>query len=407
MIREFDVVIAGGGLVGAAFAALLAGDDRQPGSQPLRIAVVDPQPFGGYYGDDEFDPRVVALTEQSRQLLEQVGVWRSIAERRVSPYRSMSVRDSDGTGHVAFDCSEVRAANLGHIVENSAIVGALHERLAQLPSVELICPARVAEVEHCDDGNGERVQVTLDSGEQLSASLLAAADGGLSKVRELCDFNWRQVPYGHHAIVATIRCEQANGGCARQWFSSDGPLAFLPLRNGDDDHHVSIVWSQREAQAEQLMALDDEAFCEALTRASESELGAVESISKRFSFPLRESHASDYVQPGIALLGDAAHTIHPLAGQGVNLGFKDVVALAEELQRARQRDLPLGDMSVLGRYQRARKADNQATIWAMKGFKELFASDNLMVRLLRNTGMSLVNETEPVKKRLIRQAMGL
>ena len=155
------------------------------------------------------------------------------------------------------------------------------------------------------------------------------------------------------------------------------------------------------------MALSDDDFCTALTRASESSVGRVEQISQRFCFPLRQRHASDYVQPNVALLGDAAHTIHPLAGQGVNLGFKDVIQLVNELVRAVERGLPLGDLAVLGRYQRARKPDNLATMLAMQGFKELFGSELPVVRLLRNEGMSLVNKLEPLKKRLIRQAMGL
>ena len=397
MTREFDVIVAGGGLVGAAFAALLA---KRCGD--LSIAVIESHPFDHYFEGDEFDPRVVALTEASRQMLADIGVWEKIAARRVSPYTHMSVWDTDGTGFIEFDSSEVSASCLGHIVENSNIVGALQQRLEDFANVEFISPAKVTAAARRND----RINIELDSGEQLRAALLAAADGALSKVRSLCDFQLDETPYGHSAIVATIRCERSHAATARQWFSTDGPLAFLPL-GGQDDRYISIVWSQRDARAEQLMALDDEAFCNALTRVSESAAGRVEQVSKRFCFPLRQRHASTYMQPSVALLGDAAHTIHPLAGQGVNLGFKDVMALVDELSRAQQRQLPLGDISVLGRYQRQRKPDNLATMAAMKGFKELFGSDNLAVRLLRNEGMSLVNRIDPLKKLLVRQAMGL
>ncbi|MCV6605502.1 MAG: UbiH/UbiF/VisC/COQ6 family ubiquinone biosynthesis hydroxylase [Porticoccaceae bacterium] len=395
MTRHFDVVVAGGGMVGSAFAGLLA--DR---CSDLSIAVVESRPFDGYFEGDKFDPRVVALTETSRQLLEHIGVWPAIAERRVAPYTHMSVWDADGTGFIEFDSSDVGAPSLGHIVENSNIVGALQQRLRQWANMDFICPARVTAAKTLDDG----VSVTLDSGEQLSAQLLVAADGALSSVRDLCGFQLEDKPYGHSAIVATVRCQHAHKNTARQWFASDGPLAFLPL---PESRTISFVWSQLEQHADELMALPDDSFCTQLSRASSACLGDVEAVSKRFCFPLHQRHASDYVQPGIALLGDAAHTIHPLAGQGVNLGFKDVIALVNELQRAHQRGLPLGDISALGRYQRQRKPDNLATMMAMKGFKELFASDNPGVRLLRNEGMSLVNRMGLVKKQLVRQAMGL
>ncbi|UTW44754.1 UbiH/UbiF/VisC/COQ6 family ubiquinone biosynthesis hydroxylase [bacterium SCSIO 12696] len=395
MTGQYDLVVAGGGLVGSAFAALLA--DRCP---ELSIAVVESRLFDGYYDGDQFDPRVVALTDTSRQLLEQIGVWSAIASRRIAPYTHMSVWDADGTGFIEFDSRDVGAPSLGHIVENSNIVGALQQRIEQLANIEWICPAKVAQVER----SNEQVHVELDNGERLNTPLLVAADGALSSVRDLCDFQLDDTPYGHSAIVATIHCQQPHQNTARQWFASDGPLAFLPL---PEKHAVSFVWSQREKKAEQLMALSSEEFCTQLIRASSACLGAVESVSKRFCFPLHQRHASDYVQPGIALLGDAAHTIHPLAGQGVNLGFKDVISLVDELRRASQRGLPLGDLSVLSRYQRQRKPDNLATMLAMKGFKELFASDNLGVRLLRNEGMSLVNRMGLVKKQLVRQAMGL
>ncbi|WIO74153.1 UbiH/UbiF/VisC/COQ6 family ubiquinone biosynthesis hydroxylase [Porticoccaceae bacterium LTM1] len=403
MTRNVDVVVAGGGLVGAAFAALMA--KKVP---TLSVAVIESHPFSGYFEDTEFDPRVVALTEASRRMLAEIGVWQTIAQRRVTPYTHMSVWDSDGTGFIEFDGDDIGEESIGHIVENANIVGALQDKLADYSNIELICPAKVESVTR----NGEQLTVTLDSGETLSALLLVAADGARSSVRTLCDFALNEDPYGHSAIVATIECEHPHGATARQWFSSDGPLAFLPINqspdgNGESEHHISIVWSQRNIKAKELMALDDAEFCTALSRASQFTLGNVKTVSKRFCFPLTQRHASDYVKPNVALLGDAAHTIHPLAGQGVNLGFKDVVALVDELKRATERGLPLGDLCVLNRYQRVRKPDNLATMAAMKGFKELFGSELPILRVLRNEGMSLVNKIDPLKKQLIRQAMGL
>lgn len=403
MTRNVDVVVAGGGLVGAAFAALLA--KKVPS---LSVVVIESHHFAGYFEGVEFDPRVVALTEASRRMLSEIGVWQTIAQRRVTPYTHMSVWDSDGTGFIEFDGCDIGEDSIGHIVENANIVGALQDKLADYSTIEFICPAKVESVVR----NDAQLTVALDSGETLSTPLLIAADGARSSVRTFCDFALQEHPYGHTAIVATIACEQPHGATARQWFSTDGPLAFLPINqapdgDGDSEHHISIVWSQRDQKAKELMALRDAEFCTALSRASQFTLGSVKNVSKRFCFPLAQRHASDYVKPNVALLGDAAHTIHPLAGQGVNLGFKDVVALVDELKRATERGLPLGDLSVLNRYQRVRKPDNLATMAAMKGFQELFGSELPILRVLRNEGMSLVNRIDPLKKQLIRQAMGL
>jgi 2-octaprenylphenol hydroxylase len=406
--QQFDVIVAGAGLVGAAFASLLAQTEE---GRNLRIAIIEAQPFSGYLPDNQFDPRVVALTEVSRKMLADIGIWQSIVEHRACPYTHMSVWDSEGTGFIEFDCREIHTPNIGHIVENSTIVGQLQEKIRTLPNIEMICPAKVSGVTKLLDTEQSSVLVTLDTGDQLIGQLLAAADGAISNVRQLCNFELNEQPYGHKAIVATIRCEKPHQFTARQWFSPTGPLAFLPLSNGDANNkkqnHISIVWSQQDNRADELMALDNGVFCQALSQASDAVLGAVTETSQRVCFPLSQRHAANYVQSSIALLGDAAHTIHPLAGQGVNLGFKDVMTLVEELQRACQRKLPLGNIDVLERYQRRRRPDNMATMLAMKGFKELFASDNLMVRLLRNEGMSLLNRAEPIKKKLIRQAMGL
>jgi len=186
-----------------------------------------------------------------------------------------------------------------------------------------------------------------------------------------------------------------------------GPLALLPLNNQGDLHHSSIVWSQQPSIAEGLMALDDGQFCDELTRASERCLGVVTSVSRRYKFPLRQNHAVDYVLPRVALVGDAAHTIHPLAGQGVNLGFADVAALADEVTRARMRDIDVGDESILKRYQRRRKPENLATMGAMEGFKNLFSADQLPLRLLRSLGMSQLDKMTPLKNEIIKRAMGL
>lgn len=401
--RQFDIVVVGAGMVGASFAALVAGS---PWGAGLRIGVLEASPFVMPDLSETFDPRVVALTEASRGLLEQVGAWSQIAARRVCPYRHMEVWEADGTGHIEFDCAEVRQPSLGHIVENALVVEALLQRLEALPNVELLCPARVSGIARV--ARGEELLIELDGGETVSTRLVAAADGARSKVRELCGLQLRQWDYGHQAIVTTITTEREHGYSARQRFLPEGPLAFLPLRDEQGDcHRCSIVWSQQSEKASELMALDDAEFCRALTLASDHCLGDVTAVDKRYCIPLWQRHAVDYVLPGVALMGDAAHTIHPLAGQGVNLGFQDVLALAEEVERSLSRGLSPGELTGLKRYQRRRKPHNLGMMATMEGFKRLFESQALPLRLLRNDGLIFANNLGPLKNQLVRQAMGL
>lgn len=399
--HEYDVVVSGAGMVGAAFASLLATTEH---GKNLRIAVLEARPFVMPDLSESFDPRVVALTAVSRKLLEDTGAWEQIAARRVCPYQRMEVWEADGTGHIEFDCAEVRQPSLGHIVENALVVEALWQRLEALENVTLLCPATVVDLDRQPEG----VAISLADGSIINTKLLAAADGAQSKVRELCGLQLRQWEYGHHAIVTTVTTEKNHDFTARQRFLPEGPLAFLPLQTETGDcHQCSIVWSQQADVAEQLMALDDDAFCEALTRAGENCLGNVVAVDKRYKIPLKQRHAVDYVVPGVALMGDAAHTIHPLAGQGVNLGFQDVIVLVEEVERAVSRGLSPGDMWALGRYQRRRKPHNLGTMAVMEGFKRLFEKQPLPVRLLRNDGMNTVNRLGPIKNLMVRQAMGL
>ncbi|MDA8782600.1 UbiH/UbiF/VisC/COQ6 family ubiquinone biosynthesis hydroxylase [Porticoccaceae bacterium] len=397
--QEYDMVIVGAGMVGATAASLLA---RVGGDRALKIALVEartPELFNA----EQFDPRVAAITEKSRQLLESAGLWQPMADKRISPYLRMDVWDAEGTGRIQFDSHDIHQSNLGHIVENSVVVESLLADIGQQPNIDLYCPAHIIDYENCED----RVTVILADGTRLEASLLIAADGAKSKVRQHFQFATREWDYGHSAIVTTIRTEQPNQKTAWQRFMPTGPLALLPLNNQGDLHHCSIVWSQETEVAARLMDLNDEQFCAELSRASEYCLGQVLSVDQRHSIGLHQRHATDYATHRVALLGDAAHSIHPLAGQGVNLGFADVAVLVDEIDRAVARRLDLGDMTVLGRYQRRRKPDNLATMAAMEGFKRLFAADNLPLRLLRNMGMSQLNEMSPVKNEIIKRAMGL
>ena len=389
-------------MVGASMACLLSETSNVGSRAPIKIAVVEAiaaQPFT----NDNFDPRVAAITEKSRQCLDRCDVWSSIENSRVSPYLSMNVWDAESMGRISFDCDEIRRPNLGHIVESRVIVSALLEKIAEHDYVDLICPTKIVDYRR----NKNNIMIDLDGTRSLSAQLLIGADGGSSKVRDHFGFKLKEWDYQQEAIVSTIRTEKSNERTAWQSFTAKGPLAFLPLNDKDNLHHCSLVWSQDSPTAQKLMTLDDKNFCDALTVASESCLGKILSIDRRFSFPLIQRHATEYAQSRVVLVGDAAHTIHPLAGQGVNLGFSDVEVLVDEIQRAWSRDIDIGNIAVLSRYQRRRKPENLAMMALMEGFKRLFANDRLSMRLLRSLGMSKLDDLNFLKTAIIKKAMGV
>ncbi|AFU99972.1 UbiH/UbiF/VisC/COQ6 family ubiquinone biosynthesis hydroxylase [Simiduia agarivorans] len=404
--RNADIAVVGAGLVGALFALLHA--RRHPQQQVLLLeAGADTAHFdaGG------FDPRVVALTQASVNLLDEAGIWQKVLTARACAYTAMDVWDAEGTGDIQFFADDVHQPQLGFIVENSLLLSHLHQAISYTPNIQLQLNARVKQLLlPAADANGDAT-LLLASGETLRVQLIVAADGARSSLRELAGLATREWDYGHDAIVTTIRTQKPHDFVARQRFMRSGPLAFLPLQASAQaaaqEFHCSIVWSAETPLAKQLMQLGDDEFCDSLTRASEACLGQVVHADKRFAIPLRQRHAVDYIRPGFALIGDAAHTIHPLAGQGVNLGIKDVAALLTELDRASARGLALGHGATLRRYQRARKADNLATMAAMEGFKQLFGADHHLLRWLRNEGLKLANRSGLVKREMIKQAMGL
>lgn len=401
-MTDFDIVIIGAGMAGSALAASLTGHG-------LKIAIVEAQPLQaialpGATDLDTFDRRVSALTPRSQQLLDDIGAWPAIAAYRHCAYSRMSVWDAQGTGAIEFDCGEVAAPRLGTIVENRSVVAALLDLVLAAGDITPVSPARVNGCRRDPDGS---MVVTLENEEELRCALVVAADGALSPVREMMGFATREWDYGHRAIVCTVEVEHSHENTAWQRFLPTGPLAFLPLGAASDAHYCSIVWSLDDAEVEGVLALDDGDFCCALTEAFEGRLGAVKAASGRVAFPLRQRHAVDYVQAGVALVADAAHTIHPLAGQGINLGFADVAVLAQEILAGQRRGAAPGQLALLKRYQRRRKGENLLMMAAMDGFKRLFEERALPVRWLRNAGMRSVAAAAPLKQQLMRHAMGL
>lgn len=399
--HKYDIAIVGAGMVGATMALALA-------DTGLRLALLDahtpdaaePLP------PNKFDARVSAMTHASRRLFEQLGVWPLITRRRVCSYRHMHVREADGTGQIDFDARDIATDSLGHIVENNIVLAALQEALSLHVNVELLAPIKVSGYSISDEGDG---LLTIDDqkGNQqtLQAGLIIAADGAHSPLRAMARLKTREWDYEHQAIVTTVRTARAHEHTARQIFMDEGVLAFLPLQGDGDnpDHYCSIVWSVVPEKAVALMDLPDDQFCQALSLASEQWLGSVLSAAQRFSFPLRQRHAVDYYQGPLVLIGDAAHSIHPLAGQGANLGLQDAQVLAQEVRRALRTGRRLSDPLVLQRYQRQRKVQNLGMMAVMETFKRLYSDQPLPVRWLRNTGMRAVDGWPLLKNQIMRQ----
>ena len=397
MEMRADVLIVGAGMVGSALALALKDSGLEilllDGS-PLSVKPFDPQAA--------FEPRVSALSAASQRILERLGVWDGISARRASPYCDMQVWDGSGTGQIHFSAASVHAEVLGHIVENRVVQDALLERLHDC-DMGLLANARLEQMRR----SGDDWLLTLADGRKLRAPLVIAADGANSAVRRLAGCATREWDYLHHAIVTSVRSSQPHQMTAWQRFTDDGPLAFLPLERDGQQDWCSIVWSTTPEQAQRLMLLDEEDFCRELERAFEGRLGTVLSADSRLCVPLRQRHAKRYVAEGLALIGDAAHTIHPLAGQGVNLGFLDAAVLAEELLHARERGERLADVRVLSRFERRRMPHNLGLMAAMEGFERLFQADSLALRWLRNTGLKSVEQMPEAKALFVRQALGL
>lgn len=405
MVFDFDIVIVGGGMVGAALAAALA-------DTHFKLAIIDAQDEQSLCREispssevSSFEPRVSALTQASQQLLKDTGAWDYLSAQLPQDYRKMNVWDELGTAEIVFDAAEIHQDSLGCIVENQALVAALQQVLKQQQNLQRFYGLKIHGIERLPD---LQHSLMLENGQQIQCRLLIAADGALSRIRQWAGIATREWDYQHSAIVCTVETEKPHEQTAWQRFSETGPLAFLPLADAESTQHFcSIVWSQETDRARQLMALDDASFQQALEDAIEARLGKVVAVSGRHAFPLRQRHAKSYVKPGLVLVGDAAHTIHPLAGQGVNLGFKDVRALADILTKAEQQGVEVNNMLLLKRYQRQRQGDNLLMMGAMEGFKRLFAQPDPVVRWLRNTGLGWVNKQTFLKNQIARHAMGL
>ena len=392
MTSHYDIVIVGGGMVGASLACAL-------GNSPFKVALLDqrvasPPPAQG------FDQRVSAITLASRALFENLGAWDFMIRRRVSTVEEMHIWDEAGSGEIRFDAAEIAEPCLAYIIENSVIQTALLERLQQFTNVHLLCPVVPENIEL----GAEDAVVVLRDGRRLAARLVVGADGANSLVRRVAGIDTQRLDLAQSGVVATVVTERPHANVARQRFLATGPLAFLPLADG---HTCSIVWSADSVSAQALTGLDDATFINRLQQAFGDRLGSIRSVGPRAAFPLALGHARAYCAPRTALVGDAAHSVHPLAGQGVNLGFLDAAALAEVLLAAQQRRQDIGSVPVLRRYERWRKGENLGMVTVTGAFRYLFSNRLPGLTQLRNSGLSAVNAASPLKIALARRASGL
>lgn len=392
-MQSVDVAIVGGGMVGLAVACGLQGSG-------LRVAVLEqnlPQPQAA---DAPYALRVSAINAASEKLLTHLGVWSNIVAQRASCYHGMEVWEKDSFGRIAFDDASMGLSHLGHIVENTVIHHALWQKAQSCKDITLLAPAELQQVAWGEND----AFLTLKDGTMLTARLVVGADGARSWLRDKADIPLTFWDYRHHALVATIRTVEPHAAVARQAFHGDGILAFLPL---SDPHLCSIVWSLSPQEAERLQQAPEEEFNRALSVAFDNRLGLCQVESERQLYPLTGRYARQFATHRLALVGDAAHTIHPLAGQGVNLGFMDAAELIDEVRRLHRQGKDIGQHLYLRRYERSRKHSAAMMLAGMQGFRDLFAGDNPAKKLLRDIGLKLADTLPGVKPQLIRQAMGL
>ncbi len=389
---QYDVIIVGAGMVGAALACAL-------GDSAIKVAVIEYSAPQLTWPDDSVDLRFSAISRSSEYFFHHLGAWDNMVARGVSPYTDMHVWDGGSKGAVHFDSADIGESSMGHIIENRVVRAALLERMQTFPNIDFICPAELAAIELAGHG----VKIGLQDGGQLTGALLVGADGGRSQVREAMGISSVGWSYRQKGVVAIVSTALAHQETAWQRFLSTGPLAFLPLKDG----RCSIVWSTTHEAADTLCALDEQTFCRQLAEAFEHKLGDILDSTNRAAFPLGLRHAERYTQHRVALIGDAAHTIHPLAGQGANLGFMDAACLAECVLEASDLGRDLGSVHHLRKYERWRKGDNLSMMFAMDGFKRLFSNDFSLLSKIRGCGLTVTDKMSPVKHVFMRRAMGL
>jgi 3-demethoxyubiquinol 3-hydroxylase len=396
-MNSYDVVVIGAGIVGSSAALGLA-------NAGYRVAMVEAHEPKRWDAQQP-DLRVVALAPDNQIFFERCGVWQTMLQRRPQIYTDMKVWDAAAGNTLHMSALQRGQTLLGYIIENNAIADALWQAILQHPNISLNFPDKLDAIAQHDDV----VHVSLQSGTQLKASLLLGADGAASKVRELIELAVDKKEYAQRGIVAYVKTEKPHENTAWQRFLATGPLAFLPCSDG----RCSIVWTLPDAEAERLLQCDDESFCRELTRAFDARLGDVSEVSKRAAFPLQRQLSKEMLKGRVALIGDAAHTVHPLAGQGVNLGLRDVASLIDlladakpSLTSSRTKNSTMISQHKLVRWARKRISENAIAAYSFEAINRVFSNDDVMPTLLRGHAFGIANALPPLRNFLLKQATG-
>ena len=389
-VNHFDSIIIGGGNVGAAAAVSLA-------QQSYQVAIIDKQPATAIASTDALTARVTALNLASIDFLEQCGVWSQVLAIRATPYVSMHVWEQGGAAEISFQAKETSHNKLGVIVETAVLQTALNQSIQTHDSITHY-PNSV--LQQCSSVGEDMMLVECEDGTRLTAPLVLGADGQQSQLRTCMQIEFSQKDYHQRGVVAIIESEYVHQDTAWQCFTHQGPLALLPI----SEQHCSIVWSVPEMRCKELMDMPIADFNQQLTAAFEHKLGRLTVTSERLSFPLQGAQSARYIDHRMALLGDAAHVVHPLAGLGLNLGLADVRCLTDLIA---QSDRPLGSARVLRQYELARKSDNAIIQKALEGIDQLFRSDQQLLRSARSMGVNFTNKTAALKMFFMQKALGV
>ena len=388
---DTNVIIVGGGIAGRTLSSLLAADG-------IRCLILEQRPQAPVLQKN--DPRTLAITRASENILRNAGAWKYLPEDRTGYFRKMTVWEETGMGDIEFNSAELCEPTLGYIIEQNVLEWVLQKANAESSEIDCLYAATVKTLDVQED----RVAVTLEDGKKISSQLIIGADGANSELRRLSGITFPRHDYQQQAVACIVRTEKPHDCVARQRFLSTGPLAFLPMA---DQYQCGVVWSTSPDHAAELMNMQQAEFYKTLADAFNHTLGAIADSQSRAVFPLQHAQATHYCLPRLALIGDAAHTVHPLAGQGANLGLLDAAALAEIIHDAVTRHQDFGALPVLRRYERWRKGENFLMMKILHGFKVLFESKLETVKYLRNTGLDVIDMLTPVKHIIMRHAMGL
>ncbi len=390
---DTEVIIVGGGLAGNTLAGLLGirGIDCIIIEAGDKITELEPK---------SRDPRALAITRASQCILDSFDVWQQLPEDKIGCFRGMHVWDENGNGEIEFDSADLCQPSLGYIIEQSVLQTTLEQVVGCMPRVKVYLNTRIRGIEWQEDA----ITVVVDNNNKISSKLLVGADGVHSVTRELAEISSVVHDYQQQAVACFVSTGLPHGNIARQRFLTDGPLAFLPMYS---EQECGIVWSTRPEHADVLMQMDEAEFNHSLQQAFDHTLGEVLHSECRSSFPLRRAQAEKYCKDRFVLIGDAAHSVHPLAGQGANLGMLDAASLAQVILQARKKKKNIASKRVLRSYERWRKVENRMMMMTVEGFKYTFENQSSPIPVLRNRALDLANSIVPLKHIIMRHAMGL